>query len=564
METVSTRTWIILALLTAAVYAAGLFIPVMDIDAATYAFMSRQIAENSNFWKSLLEPQGFLDKPPLLFFLSSLSFKLFGVSNVAYKLPSFLATLLGFYSTFRLGVLLYDKRTGILSACMLCCSQAFIFFTNDVRTDALLAGAVIFAIWQITAFLKKKKIRYFLGSGCGLAFAMLAKGPIGFMVPALAIGSYLVAMREWRILFKWYWLPAILLIGTILSPMLVGLYHQYGWYGIRFFFWTQSFGRITGESHWNNGSDHFFFVHTFLWAFLPWAFVAYYGIVERCITSVKRRCDVRCAADLLLLGGTIFPFIALSFSHYKLPHYIFVFFPLTAILTARTVLDILDRPGRKGARILLFTQLGCCALGWAFCFIILTLVFPCNDIITWLIGALMLLLTGYSSLPRHSIFRRAIISSFFAILGVNLLLNIWFYPHLLSFQGGSTAAKILQQHHAPLTAVRTYRAGGASVNFYTGIALPAIDSAGLAEAVRSKELWIYTDSAGNGEIAKTGALIRHLDSFPNFGVTTVTPKFLYFKTRPRTVRTFYVVHTAPVQNPALNFGSDKGMIRTSQ
>jgi 4-amino-4-deoxy-L-arabinose transferase-like glycosyltransferase len=548
METVSARTWILLALLTAAVYAAGLFVPVMDIDAATYAFMSRQIAESANFWKSLLEPQGFLDKPPLLFFLSSLSFKLFGVSNVAYKLPSLFATLLGFYSTFRLGTLLYDKRTGLLAACMLCCCQAYIFFTNDVRTDALLAGAVIFAIWQITAFLGKKKIRYFLGAVGGLAFAMLAKGPIGFMVPALAIGSYLAAMREWRILFKWYWLPGILLIGAILSPMLVGLYQQYGWYGIRFFFWTQSFGRITGESHWNNGSDHFFFVHTFLWAFMPWAFVAYYGIADRCIASVKRRCNAGCAPDLLLLGGTIFPFIALSFSHYKLPHYIFVFFPLTAILTARTVLGILDRPGRQGARILLFTQLCCCVLGWAFCIIVLTLVFPCKNIAVWLIVALMLLLTSYAGLPRHGLFKRAIVSSFFAILGVNLLLNIWFYPHLLSFQGGSSAAKILRQRHAPLDAVRTYRAGGASADFYMGMALPAIDSAGLAEAVGSRELWIYTDSTGNSEIAKTGAIIRSADLFPNFGVTMVTPKFLYFKTRPHAVKTFYVVHTAPKQS----------------
>ncbi len=284
METVSTGTLIALALLAASVYLTGLFIPVMDIDAATYAFMSRQIAESSHFWKSLLEPQGFLDKPPLLFFLSALSFRLFGVSTVTYKLPSLLATLLGFYATYRLGALLYDKRTGLLSACMLCCCQAFIFFTNDVRTDALLAGAVIFAIWQIMAFLASKKIRYFLGGFCGLAFAMLAKGPLGFMVPALAIGSYIAAKRDWRILVTWYWLPGILLIGILLSPMLVGLYHEYGWYGIRFFFWTQSFGRLTGESRWNNGSDHFFFVHTFLWAFLPWAFVAYYAVSRSAVS----------------------------------------------------------------------------------------------------------------------------------------------------------------------------------------------------------------------------------------------------------------------------------------
>ena len=37
---------------------------------------------------------------------------------------------------------------------------------------------------------------------------------------------------------------------------------------------------------------------------------------------------------MLTLAGIVIPFIALSFSKYKLPHYIYVLFPLFAILTA--------------------------------------------------------------------------------------------------------------------------------------------------------------------------------------------------------------------------------------
>jgi len=68
-----------------------------------------------------------------------------------------------------------------------------------------------------------------------------------------------------------------------LSPMLYGLYEQYdasggrqtynGFItsGIRFYFWTQSFGRLTGESTWSNDTGPFYFIYTFLWAFLPWS-----------------------------------------------------------------------------------------------------------------------------------------------------------------------------------------------------------------------------------------------------------------------------------------------------
>jgi 4-amino-4-deoxy-L-arabinose transferase-like glycosyltransferase len=553
METVSKPVKLFLLLLSAAVYISGLFVPVMDIDASTYAFMSRQIAESHDFWKSLLEPQGFLDKPPLLFFLSALSFKIFGASTVTYKLPSLLVTLLGFYATFRLGALLYDKRTGMLAAVMLCCCEAFIFFTNDVRTDAILAGAVIFGTWQVTAFLKTKKYRYFIGGFCGIGFAMLAKGPLGLMVPALAIGSYLAGLRDWRAIFKGYWLLGFVIIGALLAPMLAGLYHQYGWYGIRFFFWTQSFGRITGESHWNNGSDHFFFVHTFLWAFLPWAFTAYYVIGERLVAAIRRRFDAGCAADMLLLGGIIFPFIALSFSHYKLPHYIFVIFPLTAILTARTVVGLADNPQRKTARGILYTQLTCSGLGWAFLLYILTLVFPCRNFGVWTAVALLGLLTIFAGLPKQGFFKRTVVAPVITILGVSLLLNTWFYPHLLSFQGGSTAAGILRHYRAPPGSLRACRVGSAASDFYAGIKIPVLDSARLAEQAGSRELWIYTDSTGKAWLANGKATILSADSFPNFGVSMVTPKFLYFKTRPQAVRTQYILHAAPEgQTPAGN------------
>jgi 4-amino-4-deoxy-L-arabinose transferase-like glycosyltransferase len=546
MKTISLRIKISLAVLASAVYVAGLFVPVMDIDASTYAFMSRVVASSAHFWKALLEPPGFLDKPPLLFFLSALSFKTFGVSTFAYKLPSLLVILLGFYSTFRLGSLLYDRRTGTLAAVMLCCCQGFIFFTNDVRTDALLAGMVIFAVWQLAAFLKTKRAVNFFGGFCGIALAMLAKGPLGLVVPAVAIGSFIIASRNWRLLFKWYWIAGLLLTGALLMPMLIGLYREYGWYGIRSFFWTQSFGRITGESQWNNGSDYFFFVHTFLWSFLPWSFFACYAVAEAALRSIKNRFRPACASDVLLLGGTIIPFAALSLSHYKLPHYIFPLFPFFAVLTARTIHAALDPHGAKGPRrYLLIAQITCCTLGALFGLYVLAIVFPCRNIVLWPVFMAPLIAAGYYCQARCGIFVRTVVAPCFAILGVNLILNGWFYPHLLSYQGGSNAAAVLQRRHAPTALIRDYRVFGASADFYTGTAIPAIDSAALRAQLTSVERWIYTDSAGRAAIAGTGKRILSEDSFPNYRVSMVTPRFLYYKTRPAEVRTRYVLHTLP-------------------
>src|SRR5205085_965020 len=120
----------------------------------------------------------------------------------------------------------------------------------------------------------------------GMAGAMLTKGPIGLMVPALAIATDAALKRSWSTFFRWQWLVAGVIIMIALSPMLIGLWYQFdeaggketynGFVpsGIKFYFWTQSFGRLTGESTWRNNTGPFFFVHTFLWAFLPWSVLA--------------------------------------------------------------------------------------------------------------------------------------------------------------------------------------------------------------------------------------------------------------------------------------------------
>ncbi|MEM7038477.1 MAG: hypothetical protein AAF570_15945, partial [Bacteroidota bacterium] len=67
-------------------YFAGLFIDILEIDAAQYATMAREIAESNDFLHLFDKDGGnYLDKPPMVFWTAALSFKLFGVGTVAEK-----------------------------------------------------------------------------------------------------------------------------------------------------------------------------------------------------------------------------------------------------------------------------------------------------------------------------------------------------------------------------------------------------------------------------------------------------------------------------------------------
>ena len=73
----------------ALVYTVGAFVDVMEVDAAQYASISQEMLQTGEILQVHHRYQDYLDKPPLLFWLSSLSFWLFGVSNFTYKLQHY-------------------------------------------------------------------------------------------------------------------------------------------------------------------------------------------------------------------------------------------------------------------------------------------------------------------------------------------------------------------------------------------------------------------------------------------------------------------------------------------
>ena len=138
-------------------YTVGSYVDVMEVDAAQYASISQEMLQTGEFLQVHHRYQDYLDKPPLLFWLSSISFWLFGISSFTYKIPSILFSLLGIFSTYKLGKKLYNEETGRLSSLVLGSCQAMILINNDVRTDTMLTGALIFALWQWVLYFDQKK-----------------------------------------------------------------------------------------------------------------------------------------------------------------------------------------------------------------------------------------------------------------------------------------------------------------------------------------------------------------------------------------------------------------------
>lgn len=545
------------------VYLVGMFLDIMDIDAAQYASISLEMMKNGSYLEVLHRGEDYLDKPPLLFWVSASVFKFLWVSNFTYRIVPVLVCLLGIYATYRLAKLFYHEKVAYLAALM-CASSFSVFLMNhDVRTDTMLMGWAIFAIWQIAEYITFEKWKNLFLGFIGIGLAMLAKGPIGLMLPALAFGTHFILAKKYALIFRWQWLVGLGIVGIVLLPMCIGLYQQFDMHpekvmegqkntsGLYFFFWKQSFGRLTGENVWQDDSDPFFFVHTYIWTVLPWGllvFFAFYDLVKQAFTKTG-------LPEYLTLGGFILPFIALSTSQYKLPHYINIIIPLSSIFTARYVYVLLQNPsyktllkiafGIQWANVVVVWLIGLLFVGW---------VFPLENIFIWLIIIALLGLTFYIGLNGNTRFQRLILPSAVTIIGVFFILNIHFYPSLFEYQAGSVLGKYLQtQKDFPQNrffALHRLSGDGRdifihTVDFYSGNIQPFFyETPELVRKIGKETAWIYLDEQGFTEIQKYG-LVKILNSFDKYHVTQLTPLFLNPATRLQATNKVYLVEFHP-------------------
>jgi len=547
----SRRIIIILYVFLFIAYVGGLFLQIMEVDAAQYAAMAMEMLKTKSYLKLYDGGTPYLDKPPLHIWLAALSFYIFGISDFVYRIPSFLASILAIYCTYQLARQWYNSSIANWAALMLAGCQAFFLFNQDVKTDNLLTSMVIFSIWQLSGYIRTSRPINFILGFIGVGLAMLAKGPIGFMVPVAALGSHLLLQRGWKRIFNWRWLFGLPIILLILFPFLIGLYQQWGLYGLKFFFWTQSFGRITGESEWNNHADPFFFEHTFLWSFLPWTFCALIALYLSCKELVLNSFKINKEDEGITLCGFILMFIALSLSKYKLPHYIFVLFPLMAIMTARWVYELWDKKTTVYKWLAKFQVFVYSLLGVAI-ISLLWLVFQPVNFWVFVIVTILSLAAVIISIRGINAFLKIVMPGIIIITAVNIGLNWEFYKRLLYYQSSNRVGQIIST--MPYNKFHFYYYcvhGNHSLNYYSRIIVGPLYPSTLDDTLSKYEILLYADEAGRREIINHNYKIVNENEcdnkqFEDFSVQQLSFGFLNPNTRPGVVQRMYLLHLAKI------------------
>ena len=537
--------WIFIVL--ALVYFSATRVDVMDIDASQYAEISREMLAKGDYLHVFDRGKDYLDKPPFLFWASAASMKIFGVNNFGYRFPSLLFALWALFATYRLGKLLYNERTARMAALILGTCQALFLMTNDVRTDTILMSWVITAIWCIKEWELTRKSLYFF-AGCGaIAFGMMTKGPIALMVPVFCFLPDWIMKRKWKQFLQPIFIPGVVFMGMLLLPMCIGLYQQFELHpekiidgqthtsGLRFFFWTQSFGRLSGENQWDNDAPFSFLFENMLWAFQPWILLFCIAMVVRVVQLFQLKFHLKEQDEALTIGGFILTYIVLAKSQYQLPHYIFVVFPLAALMVAKLLEDFFDAKFKALFKTIHAIQIFISGMLLLVALLLFVYVFKgswwCYGI--WFLGVgvwLLLLLKA-----RHKMFWM----SATAMICLNIIATNHFYKTLLSdYQGSGAISRFILKNHIPTDKLSLFQFEDPAVglDFYTKSIIPRNDT-----LKPSMPEYILTCNSGLDSLAAHNRSYTTLFQGKMFKVSELTPTFINPITRDKALKSFYLI-----------------------
>lgn len=249
--------------------------PLLLPDEGRYAEVARAMWQGRS-WDSWLVPTlnglPFFHKPPLFYWLDIAAMQLFGVHEFAGRFGSAVGAWLMGASLFFAMRRWHGARTARIALGMLATTPFFFVGGQYANHDMLVGGLITAAVLALARALDeppKVDLRWLVAGWVLCALAMLAKGLIGIVLPALVIGPWLLAQGRWRQMLKLlhpFGLLAFLVVGL---PWFVAMQLRYPGF-FDYFVMEQHFRRFA-QSTFNNVHGAWFFVVVLPLATLPWS-----------------------------------------------------------------------------------------------------------------------------------------------------------------------------------------------------------------------------------------------------------------------------------------------------
>ena len=331
--------WIVLSFLLVCRLISMYVMSLNDTTEARYGEIARIMLETGN-WVTPMQTYGipFWAKPPLSTWLSAFSMKLFGVNELAARLPSLLLSIGVLGLVWNVAKKQSGMNVAITAVVVLAGSLFFMLDAGTVMTDPSLLFCITLSLvsfWKAISGNKFWSYIFFVGLGLGL----LAKGPIAVVLTGMPIFIWTLWHKRWIALWQNLpWFKGTLLIILIAGPWYVlAEFRTPGF--LNYFIIGEHFHRFL-DPGW--GGDKYGFAHVaplgMIWAYaflsiLPWSIIGLAWVIRH-YKAVPALCRDNDGWMSYLAICTLTPLVFFTFSSNIIYPYVFPSLPVFALLFA--------------------------------------------------------------------------------------------------------------------------------------------------------------------------------------------------------------------------------------
>ncbi|HET9315818.1 MAG TPA: glycosyltransferase family 39 protein, partial [Vicinamibacteria bacterium] len=172
-------------------------VPLLGPDEPRYARVAVEMKRAGEWVTPTLQGEPWLEKPPLYYWTAGLAYRALGENETAARLPSVLSAVLMVGATALVGARLFGAAAGLHAGFVLGLSLLPFAYGRAASMDVMLAACVTVAQGLVALRLLGIAGRLAMpAAGLFVGLGLLAKGPLGLLLPALATGAFLLLARD--------------------------------------------------------------------------------------------------------------------------------------------------------------------------------------------------------------------------------------------------------------------------------------------------------------------------------------------------------------------------------
>jgi 4-amino-4-deoxy-L-arabinose transferase-like glycosyltransferase len=328
-----------------------------DIDEGLNAEAAREMLVRGDWISPTFNSELRTAKPALLYWLQMLSYLALGVNELAARLPSALAAWASVLLTYELARRMFDPHTGLLAGLVLSSSIEFCLLAHAATPDAMLLVCTVLTFYAFWRGAADGGRTWFVPTGIAAGLAVLAKGPVGLLLPAMIIGLFFLWSAQWRRLADWRLAAGGMAFALVALPWYVAVSVATQATFIRDFLGKHNVHRFLQPMQ-NHSGPLYYHLAGLLVFFAPWCVflgaTLWYALRESraripggTLPPVALRDDSiepgvtlrRVESYRLLVCWFAAYFVFFSIAATKLPNYVLPLYPALAILTARMLVQ---------------------------------------------------------------------------------------------------------------------------------------------------------------------------------------------------------------------------------